>query len=125
MHNLRCLETHWGILARSHAALSQAQQLDTCRVLGPPDAEATPLEEWLNFWAWAAAHPPLRHLRFVEDREGGLHTAGQVYSLLDATLALLQQRPMLSVVRNTVRRFDEHPFTNDPGDAEDWAAHQV
>mgnify|MGYP001810314702 CR=1 FL=1 len=99
LHRLRRLGLEWRVAAASVPALMAMPALQELWLRNAPDKSSARAEQWAAFWAWAAAHPPLRRLRlrpflFIEHR----HTPLTVCSHMTLEiLMLVRSRPSLHV----------------------------
>ena len=62
LHRLRSLGIDWRIAAAGVPALAAMPALKELWLRDTPHEVSVPEEQWGAFWAWAAAHPPLRRL---------------------------------------------------------------
>lgn len=94
--SLRHLVSSFYTVAASAAALGGMTRLERLSLTEPP-YKLQNLEHWDGFWDWAASHPPLRILEYMDHEEWHENAEHVSTETLNQVVQLVRRRPSLQV----------------------------
>lgn len=95
--SLRHLVASFYIVTASAAALGGMTRLERLSVTEPPYKLQHMAAAWDGFWAWAASHPPLRILEYMDEGEWHEYAERVSTETLNQVVQLVRRRPSLQV----------------------------
>ncbi|KAL4420593.1 hypothetical protein ABPG75_010249 [Micractinium tetrahymenae] len=96
--HLRCLVVDWFAAKGMVPFLGGCPRLEELTLASAPvKTTSAPDVGWQVFWRWAAAHPPLKRLRFPPEFEYGDEAGTCMPELLNAAVRLAAARPELHI----------------------------